>query len=168
MADSDHSPSATASANKFTAAQRIAELNEIDQSVSGLLASAAEAIGVLANKRDENTPFATFEAQQDKFARAADAYFSALSFIEVRLKRQVYALEEAGLIQEGQDKDAKRAKTNEGGFDPANGGGPLDPSWLNARADDSVEFKMERELLDQAKSFLETKRNERDAGDQPS
>lgn len=165
MADTT-APAATTTTSKTpTPAQRIAELNAIDQSVSGLLEAASEAVGILANKRDEKTPFATLEAQQGRFAKAADTYFSTLSSIEVRLRRQVYALEEAGLVQEGQEKDARRAKTNEGGFETASGGGPLDPSWLNARADKSIEYKLERELADQAKEFLESTRTKKTDGE---
>lgn len=165
MADTTGSaPTATASKTP-TPAQRIAELNAIDQSISGLLEAASEAIGVLANKRDEKTPFATLEAQQGRFAKAADTYFSTLSSIEVRLRRQVYALEEAGLVHEGQEKDARRAKTSEGGFESAAGGGPLDPSWLNARADKGIELKLERELVDQAKEFLESTKTKNPDGE---
>lgn len=138
----------------ITPAQRIAELNNIDGNISVLLEAASEAMGILANKRSENVPFATLEAQQGRFAKAANTYFSTLSSIEVNLKRQVYALEEAGLIREGLDKDAKRAKTADGGVESAVGGGPLDPSWLNARADRAIEHKLQREIIDEVKTFL--------------
>lgn len=165
MADTTASASTTGPSKTPTPAQRIAELNAIDRSVSGLLEAASEAVGILANKRDEKTPFATLEAQQARFAKAADTYFSTLSSIEVGLRRQVYALEEAGLVQEGQEKDARRAKSSEGGFETATGGGPLDPSWLNARADKGIEYKLERELVDQAKEFLESTGNKKADGD---
>lgn len=164
MAEPTSPPSTANQSKTFTPAQRIAELNEIDKSVSVLLDSAAEAFGVLANKRDENVSFATLEAQQGRFTRAAESYFSTLSSIEVRLRRQVYALEEAGLVQEKSEKDGKRARTAEGGFDSTAGGGPLDPSWLNARADKGIEYKLEKELVSQAKEFLEsTKRRDSSA-----
>jgi hypothetical protein len=155
MADADASPKSQP-AKKFTPAERIAELNAIDQSISALLASASEAVEVLANKRDDDTPFASYEAQQDKFVRASSDYFATLSSIEVRLRRQVYALQEAGLVKEGTDKDAKRAKAADRDHDISPGGGPLDSSWLNARADNGVTAMIEKELLEQAKVFLET------------
>lgn len=156
------SPAAAASPPKATPARRVAELNDIDKSLSHLLEAAADAIGVLTNKSDDNVSFATLEAQRGRLERAADTYYATLSSIEVRLKRQVYALEEAGLIQHGEeikDKDKNRrkaVKAPEINFESTVGGGPLDPSWLNARADKGIEYKVEKEILDQAKGFIET------------
>ena len=158
------SPSTAASTSKTTPAQRIAELNEIDKSVSVLLDAAAEAIATLANKRDDSVPFATLEGQQGRLEKAADNYYSTLSSIEVRLRRQVYALEEAGLIKEGVEPKGKgkRTKVAELGFESTVGGGPLDPSWLNARADKGIEHKLQKEILHQAKDFLESKKGSKD------
>lgn len=146
--------------DSFTPAQRIAELNAIDHSLANLLAAASDAVGVLANKRDSKTALASYETQQDRFREASRTYFATLSSIEVGLRRQVYALEEAGLIKEGDEKDVKRAKAADAVSDAIAGGGLLDPSWLNARADKSVEISLQRELLSQANDFLaETKTN---------
>ena len=74
----------------------------------------------------------------------------------MRLRRQVYALEEAGLVAGGDDRDAKRGQRL-GPEDPGRraGGGPLDSSWLNARANDKVGKGMERELWAQAKALAD-------------
>ena len=152
------SPPATGDAppKSFAPSDRIAELNDIDQSISDLLASAAEAVGILSNSTQNVTPSPkTLTAAQTRFTRASSAYFSTLSAIEVRLRRQVYALEEAGLIAPGDEKDEKAGRAIGSGTLGRSGGGPLDPSWLNARADNGVDFALQRELVDQAKDFLE-------------
>ena len=138
----------------FTPSERIAELNAIDQSVSSLLSSAAEAVGILSNSTENVTSAPkTLASAQARFTKASSTYFSTLSSIEVRLRRQIYALEEAGLVEPGTEQDAKagRGAASQIG---RSGGGPLDPSWLNARADNGVDYAMRRELVDKAKDFL--------------
>ena len=145
-----------ASSKSFTSSDRIAELNEIDKSISDLLSSASEAVGILSNS-SENVSSApkTLASAQARFTKASTNYFSTLSEIEVRLRRQVYALEEAGLVEPGEEKDAKAARAMGASNVGRTGVGPLDPSWLNARADNGVEFAMRKELVKQAKDFLE-------------
>ena len=47
----------------------------------------------------------------------------------------------------------------------AGGGGPLDPSWLNAMADNGVEEGLKKELLEEVKTFLaDSKAKEKGAG----
>lgn len=140
----------------FTPAQRIAELNKIDQSLADLLASASEAISVLANKQDGVQKTASYHTQEQKFEKVSRNYSATLSAVEVGLKRQVYALEEAGLIQSGDEQDVKKARAVEARFDGISGGGQLDASWLNARADESIEQRMERQILEDAQRFLAT------------
>ena len=94
----DSSPAATSSTISFTPAQRIAELNEIDHSISTLLSAASEAIGILSNSSNPETAgngLRNSSTARTAFTNAASTYFSTLSSIEVRLRRQVYALEEA-------------------------------------------------------------------------
>jgi hypothetical protein len=173
MADTADDTSAAAAPNQgpktYTPSGRIAELNDIDKSVSELLSSAAEAVGLLSNSTQNVTPVPkTLAAAQARFTKASSTYFSTLSAIEVRLRRQVYALEEAGLIEEGTEKDAKAGRSL-GSTDVARrGGGALDPSWLNARADTSVELKMRKELLERQKQFLERMKAEGKLSDEPA
>lgn len=74
----------------------------------------------------------------------------------MRLRRQVYALEEAGLIPVGDERDTRRGRTlnDEDGAVRRGGGGPLDPSWLNARASEGVEVGMRRDVLERGKELL--------------
>ena len=148
-----------ATATILTPAQRIAELNDIDQSLATLLMSASEAIGVLANKRNDAARTSTYGAQEAKFQESSRTYFATLSSIEVGLKRQVYALEEAGLIQPGEERDNKKARAIIDRRDDGGGHGPLDSSWLNARADNGVQDGLERQILAEAKQFLATEKN---------
>lgn len=157
----DHSPSppAVAETSKFTPATRIAELNEIDASITTLLSAASDAIAILANQPSseaQERALRNASTARSAFTAATETYFSTLSSIEVRLRRQVYALEEANLIRPGDDRAARRGRAlgNDSGITRV-GGGPLDPSWLNARATDKVGAGMKRELLAQAREFVE-------------
>lgn len=158
--DVDSSPSEAAlHAPSLTPASRITKLNQIDQSISTLLSAAADAVAILSNKpatEREEKALKTPEAARTAFTAAAETYFSTLSSIEVRLRRQVYALEEASLIRPGNDGDARRGRALGGDTGLTRvGGGPLDPSWLNARATDKVGARMKQELLGQARDFVE-------------
>ncbi|KAL6243642.1 hypothetical protein RBB50_009635 [Rhinocladiella similis] len=146
-------------APSFSPADRIAELNEIDKSIAVLLSAASEAIGILSNQPTSDAQakaLQSSEAARSAFTTAADRYFSTLSSIEVRLRRQVYALEEANLIIPGDERDSRRGRAFGGDSSLTKvGGGPLDPSWLNARASDKVGAGMKRELLSRAREFVE-------------
>jgi hypothetical protein len=137
----------------FTAAQRIAELNDIDQSLATLLSAAAEAVGILANTGTEGTSSSTPEDQEHRFQEASQTYFATLSSIEVGLKRQVYALEEAGLIQPGEERDTRKGRVVTKRHEEVTDG-LFDSSWLNAMADNGVQQRYKRQLLDEAKEFL--------------
>lgn len=133
---------------------RIKELNAVDHDISQLLACASKAIGLLPND-DYDEPNPRLEDVKDKFQQASSDYFATLSSVEVRLRRQIYALDEAGLIAKGTRQDAERATSmNEDQTSRRAGGGPLDSSWLNARAKDSSGQALKREALDEAKLFL--------------
>ena len=156
------------STTTFTPAQRIAELNEIDQSISTLLSAASDAISILSNSPSSEAQEQALRnpsLARSAFTDAASTYFSTLSSIEVRLRRQVYALEEAKLIKPGDENDARKGRKFGGDTGTTRvGGGPLDPSWLNARASDKVETEMKRELLAQAKTFVEQSERNADKG----
>ena len=74
-------------------------------------------------------------------------------------------MEEAGLIAPGVERDTKRGQTlgsDERGAVVA--GGPLDVSWLNARASDAVDKKREKDLWASARALVEElqRKNEQD------
>jgi hypothetical protein len=94
---------------------------------------------------------ADLELQKIAFSEATESYLSALSNIDVRLRRNVYALEEAGLV----NRDGKRGAAGAYSEEARTGGnGPLDSSWLNARSSESVSKGMDREIWADARKLV--------------
>ncbi|CRG86450.1 hypothetical protein PISL3812_03456 [Talaromyces islandicus] len=153
----------------FSSADRIRQLNDIDRDIAKLVNSAGLAIKVLANDKSDATTHKSVEERKAAFKTATSQYFALLSSIDVRLRRQVYALEEAGIL------DSEAAGTVSGSFrgDTAGGGGagsnaavaagaggagvgqfnPLEISWLNSRKD-TVGKDKEAESWAAAREFV--------------
>jgi Mediator complex protein len=157
MTDPSSSPAASKPADQtFSPAERITELNTIDDSISSLLSSASTAVGILSNSPScapEPPPTGLSDAQE-QLTNVLDTFFKTLSTIDVGLRRQIYALEEAGLLEAGDERDTRRGRALGSDGVVRTGGGPLDPSWLNARANNGVETGLEKELLQDLKAFL--------------
>ena len=116
------------------------------------------------------------EQQKEAFTSAASQYFSLLSSIDVRLRRQVYALEEAGIVsadvpqKETQSTlnvpampaafagplatTASSQGTKEKNSISGSGLGNLDVGWLNSR-NDKVGKEMEAELWAEARELVQ-------------
>ncbi|KAL9587510.1 MAG: hypothetical protein Q9212_000212 [Teloschistes hypoglaucus] len=165
-----------------SAVERIAELNDIDQDVAQLLHSAGLAIKTLTTSTlatGEYSENLDQELDQDigqrkeRFSAASSQYFSLLASIDVRLRRQISALEKAQVIpseastKESQtDLDTATTLTRMSGGSPSplvgsskdpimNGGlGNLDVSWLNSR-NNKVEKDMEAELWEGAHNLVQ-------------
>lgn len=153
MAEPDPKPSTIPAklSTTFTPLDRIRELNSIDASIPQLLRAAGSAIQILGS----DSPSRDLASSKAQFLDAITTYFTTLSSIDVRLRRQVYALQEAGLIKEGDAKDAKRGgSTAAAAGNGAGAGGALDVGWLTAGGD-QVEKDMEREVWGRAREFLE-------------
>jgi len=135
-------------------AERINELNDIDQTLSKLPFHLSKVLSLVANQDlEKSNP--KIEDVQEAFEQHCKAYFAKLSSVEVRLRRQVYALEEAGRIPQGTKYDERNARSmNDDQTGRRGGGGQLDISWLNARAHDSVGQELRREVLNDAIEFL--------------
>ncbi len=164
MAESDPYPpiSHTKPTGTFTPLDRIRELNSIDASIPPLLHAAGSAIQILGSK----SPSTDLTSSKSQFLHSITTYFTTLSSIDVRLRRQVYALQEAGLIKEGDAKDSKRGGSAAAAAAPGNGagaGGGLDVSWLSGGGD-QVEKDMEREIWKRAREFLEGLSEEKTSG----
>lgn len=186
-------PSQDPSAVIFTPSERIKQLNEIDkvptppflssplhqsinripraQDLSHLLHSAGAAIEALTlppsspSSAEEDNP-------NEKFRNTAAQYFSLLSSIDVRLRRQIYALEEADILSPSSsavEKVELQLPGSQGststlgssqGTTAASGGkggvgmGVLDVGWLNSR-NDSVGKEMEAELWRELEGLVE-------------
>lgn len=186
-------PSQDPSAVIFTPSERIKQLNEIDkvptppflssplhqsinripraQDLSHLLHSAGAAIEALTlppsspSSAEEDNP-------NEKFRNTAAQYFSLLSSIDVRLRRQIYALEEADILSPSSSAVEKvelqlpgsqgstSALGSSQGTTAASGGkggvgmGVLDVGWLNSR-NDIVGKEMEAELWRELEGLVE-------------
>jgi Mediator complex protein len=145
----DLSASARNPMRTFAPTERIKELNDIDASIAQLLCTAGEALQTLGC----NSPATNLSTAKSQFLDSVTSYFTVLSSIDVRLRRQVYALQEAGLIAEGDAKDAKKGASAAGAVG-AGVGVQSDVSWLNGRGDE-VERDMEREAWKRAREFVE-------------
>ena len=107
--------------------------------------------------------------QKKEFTEATTQYFALLSSVDMELRRQIHALEEADILpteagfRESQsDSDTlPSSSAGAGAKSPAanrstltgGGLGNLDVGWLNSR-NDSVEKEMEAELWKKASAFL--------------
>lgn len=144
---------------------RISELHSIDTSISALLHSAGTAIQLLGSSSTTHPQISTpskptLNSTQTQFLASITTYFTLLSSIDVRLRRQVYALQEAGLIGEGDGRDAKRGGTSGAGV--AGGtigvGGGLGGSGSGSSVTMGgglVERDVEREVWRRGRDFVE-------------
>jgi hypothetical protein len=125
------------------------------QSISDLLEAAAKPMIILANS--STTKRTDLESQKTAFTEVTTSYFSRLSNIDVRLRRNVYALEEAGLVPPGdQHRDRRRGEAAVHNDESrAGGNGLLDSSWLAARSGDSVSRGMDEEIWADARKLVE-------------
>lgn len=174
------------------ASERIRELSAINEDVARLLTAAGQAVNALTNRPlkqsaeagedtemiDENTRD-TAEAHKEAFTSSTANYYTLLQSITARLRRDVYALEEAGIIAAEAPKLGRapqpaqaigasaRAPAGGPGQKSAeeeriiNGGlGSLDVGWLNSRGN-RVGAEKEAELLQEAENLLERLLTER-------
>ncbi|KAJ5718991.1 hypothetical protein N7493_007446 [Penicillium malachiteum] len=154
----------------FSSADRIRQLNDIDQDVAKLINSAGLAIQALSNASPDSssTHDGSLQAHKTQFKEATAQYFALLSSIDVRLRRQVYALEEASVL--GPDSNSRTGETTGAGTTgtggPGSGGAanPLDISWLNSRKD-TVGKDKESELWASARQFVEQLETDKPNGD---
>lgn len=121
-----------------------------------LIHAAGLAIQALTNSKspaESSSPTGnTLEAHKAAFKAATSQYFALLSSIDVRLRRQVYALEEAGIL--APDSAASRPSEAAGAGTAGGAANPLDISWLNSRKD-TVGKDKEAELWAAAREFVE-------------
>lgn len=161
--------------------ERIRELSTINTDVAALLNSAGNAMNSLTNRplapatSDDDTQMndATANSIEDHkkaFAQHTTDFFEGLQGIVARLRRQAYALEEAGIITpdtlglgsvQPRVAAATTAPNGRGGASQPevenvkNGGlGNFDVGWLNSRGN-KVGREKEKELVIEAKELLE-------------
>lgn len=91
------------------------------------------------------------------FKHHTNDFLRTLRSVNVRIKRQIWGLEEAGIIKSSDTPAGDTAADDHGKtLEPDGNGniGGMDVGWLNSRSN-KVERDMESELWDQAESFLE-------------
>ncbi|WPG97412.1 Hypothetical protein R9X50_00018700 [Acrodontium crateriforme] len=167
-------------------ADRIRELSAISDDAAAMLEAAGKAINALTNrpltsgdqdsemdngiKSDDN-----LEARKEIFTNNVQTYYNGLQAIVARLRRQVYALEEAGIIEAeppsftpaapsrpqqspvnvpSASGGAASASSAEGERITNGGLGNLDVGYLNSRGN-KVGTVKEAELVQDAKALLE-------------
>lgn len=160
MGDSDNQGS-----EPFTIEENIQQLNSIDKRIVELMKHTSTALNSLTtpalSQDAPSTETATLDptAQKAAFKQATDSFVTTLHGIDVHMKRQIMALEEAGIINlsaaDRQQQTGPNA-TTKASLRPNGVGtvGNLDVGWLNSRST-RVERDMEAELWGQAKSLLE-------------
>lgn len=170
---------------EITPADRIRELSAINADVAVMLESAGKAVNALTNnptsrssngedvEMAEGEKTASIEERKATFTEHSKAYYTTLQAIIARLRRQAYALEEAGILaadstalssgaQQTQGFDSGGAQRGQGTAAPArdpkkitnSGLGTLDVGWLNSRGN-KVGVEKENELVEEAKKLLE-------------
>lgn len=164
----------------FTRADRIHELSDIDKDVAEILRSAGEAIqaltGAASRETDDHVERTTSAPQSpdELFEKHTKNFYDQIQAVSARLRRQIYALEEANIIAaESQSTESQipppppqpvtgiRPGTAlaQPKADPpmaiTNGGlGNFDVGWLNSRWDNVGKIK-DAELLAEARARLE-------------
>lgn len=115
----------------------------------------------------------SMEQHRESFTAATSQYFTLLSSVDVNLRRQIYALEEADILPaeavtketptslavpsavQGTSPNASLLRTGGGNKGVVTGGGlgSLDVGWLNSR-NDNVGKEMRAELWREAERFV--------------
>ncbi|EQL00766.1 hypothetical protein G6O67_005083 [Ophiocordyceps sinensis] len=148
----------------FTAEENIDHLNAIGRSIAQLMNHTATALNALTTPASADPsadgaskPALDPPSQKDAFRSATDSFLTTLHNIDVAMKRQVLALEEAGIVnlsnapRQGPNSATAKASLKPNGVGTV---GNLDVGWLNSRSS-RVERDMEAELWQEAREFLE-------------
>ncbi|KAI1852805.1 hypothetical protein JX265_003289 [Neoarthrinium moseri] len=149
----------------FTTAERIQQLGEVDESIVSLLRTVGAAIQSLGKKDAGNGDVVMNAGNEDSdddetgedaaFKHHMNDFLRTLRSVNVRMKRQIWGLEEAGIIKSSDANAADTTDENGKTLEPDGNGkiGGMDVGWLNSRSN-KVERDMESELWDQAEAFL--------------
>ena len=171
-------------------AANIEQLCAIDQTIAELMSHASSALKALGNSESIaaagapdslDADYATSRSPVERleaFQAATNTFLATLHSIDVRMKRQLWALEEADILRFPEDPASDEDEVDTGNDpsqrqqDPRLGGtkkpkakmapdargmfGGLDVGWLNSRIMSSVvEKQTEAELWGQARALLE-------------
>ena len=162
----------------FTSEERICELSSINAEVAEMIKQAGLAVNALTNRplaiddEDENDDAVMTNGQQppsaverqDAFKKHTTAFYTGVQSVTARLRRNVYGLEEAGIISGETSASQQSAPPPKlgGGQKPkedlpqiTNGGmGNLDVGWLNSKGN-KVGAEKESVLLLEVRELIE-------------
>lgn len=169
----------------LSSAGRIRELTEVNSDVASMLSAAGQAINALTNRplnapndddndtaMDDTQEPATLEARKQAFQQNSTDFYNNLQAVVAKLRRQAYALEEAGIITPEATslstisvQAAKPPPQNQPGRPPqqtdqqperiTNGGmGNQDIGTLNSKGN-RVGADKEKELVEDTKKLLD-------------
>ncbi|CAK7271767.1 hypothetical protein SEPCBS57363_004791 [Sporothrix epigloea] len=155
----DAAPQISGIHDPFTLTERFNQLAEIDNDIIKLLSLANDTIKPLSTPVDTardnhaglvNSTGKDTEARVSSFKDAMDSFLTTLHAVDVRLKRQIWGLEEAGIIS------LKESKSSGVSLEPNGVGdiGALDIGLLNS-ASSKVDREMEAELWATMRATLE-------------
>ncbi|KAG5925428.1 hypothetical protein E4U42_004305 [Claviceps africana] len=158
----DEPKSTSQSYQPFTLQENIQQLNQIDESIAQLMSQTATSLSALTIPSSGSTapggkaPASDPPAQKEAFKSATDAFLTTLHSIDVRMKRQIMALEEAGIVNLANEPRQGPNGGTKTSLKPNGLGtvGGLDVGWLNSRST-RVEREMEGELWQEIKEFLQ-------------
>ncbi|KAI1445082.1 mediator complex, subunit Med11 [Annulohypoxylon stygium] len=152
----------------FTKAERIQQLGEIDRNIVSLLRSTAQAVQTLGKQDLQGGDVNMVddkEQQAQVFRDSMNDFLRTLRTVNVGMKRQIWGLEEEGIISLDKDKESQNF-SSEGGEVTVTGNrnaplkpdgdgkiGGLDVGWLNTRSN-KVERDLEADLWKEADEFL--------------
>jgi len=163
----------------YTRAERIQDLLTIDSDVANILRAASIALSDLTPSSTIDSPAPSLEVVKASFETHTLTFYNQIQSVSARLRRQVYALEEAGIIAAepevqnvatvpqlqqqslpGRALGPSGALAGQNNVEPAmpitNGGlGNLDVGWLNSRRDVVGKMK-EAELWKEARVLVES------------
>ncbi|KAI0456993.1 mediator complex, subunit Med11 [Xylaria acuta] len=141
----------------FTKAERIQQLGDIDKNIVSLLRSIGQAMQCLVITTTDTD-------QKQQFEEYMEDFIKAFRTVNVGMKRQIWGLEEAGIISLGKKEPNTREEGGEvqassarnGLLEPDGNGkiGGLDVGWLNSR-NNKVERDMEADLWQEAEDILQ-------------
>lgn len=152
---------------EITPAERIRQLNGISGETASILQDAGQACKALSLQAgDEGSDI---DARKAQFEESSKAVFTGIQSITAQLRRQVYALEEAGITaaeaptssSRAQQPNAASGRSGSAAAPQAdveritNGGlGNLDVGWLNSRGN-KVGAEKEAELMKEARELAQ-------------
>ncbi|PHH90372.1 hypothetical protein CDD83_3858 [Cordyceps sp. RAO-2017] len=150
----------------FTVEENIHQLNAIGESIVQLMSHTATALNGLTAPATSagadpsadgiDKPALDPPSQKAAFRSATDSFLATLHSIDVRIKRQILALEEAGIVNLSNAPHQDPNGGSKASLKPNGVGtvGNLDVGWLNSRSW-RVERDMEAELWQGAREFLD-------------